>query len=142
MTDLVNYKNKRVVVTGCFSGMGEATAKLLLKLGADVHGLDYKDSTLPLSSFTRVDLRDPSSIDAAAKTIGGRVDALFNCAGLPQTFPPVEVMKVNYAGARRLTERVLPRMPAGSAVVSIASTAGLGWSRRLPVLMSLLQIDS
>ena len=60
MTDLVNYQNKRVVVSGCFSGMGEATAKLLLKLGAEVHGLDYKDSSLPLASFTRVDLRDPS----------------------------------------------------------------------------------
>ena len=67
MTDLVNYKNKRVVVSGCFSGMGEATAKLLLKLGAEVHGLDYKDSSLPLASFTRVDLRDPSSIDAAVQ---------------------------------------------------------------------------
>ncbi len=87
MTDLVNYKNKRVVVSGCFSGMGEATAKLLLNLGADVHGLDYKDSSLPLASFTRVDLREPSSIDAAVQKIGGRVDALFNCAGLPQTFP-------------------------------------------------------
>ncbi len=31
----MNYKGKRVVVTGCFSGMGEATAKLLLQLGAD-----------------------------------------------------------------------------------------------------------
>ena len=95
MTDLVNYRNKRVVVSGCFSGMGEATARLLLKLGAEVHGLDYKDSSLPLASFTRVDLRDSASIEAAVKKIGGRVDALFNCAGLPQTFPPVEVMKVD-----------------------------------------------
>ena len=33
-------------------------------------------------------------------------------------------------------------MSAGAAIVSIASTAGLGWSRRIPLLMSLLQIDS
>jgi NAD(P)-dependent dehydrogenase (short-subunit alcohol dehydrogenase family) len=142
MTDLVNYKNKRVVVTGCFSGMGEATAKLLLKLGAEVHGLDYKDSTLPLSSFTHVDLRDPSSIDDAARKIGGRVDALFNCAGLPQTFPPVEVMKVNYAGTRFFAERMLPLMPSGSAIVNVASTAGFGWSRRVPVIMELLKNDT
>ena len=85
MTEALNYKNKRVIVTGCFSGMGEATAKMLLKLGAEVHGLDYKDCKLPLASFGSVDLRDPASIDGAVAKIGGKVDALFNCAGLPQT---------------------------------------------------------
>ena len=92
MTEYMTYKDKRVVVSGCFSGMGEATAKLLLKLGAEVHGLDYKPSTLELASFTQTDLRDPKSIDAAAAKIGGKVDALFNCAGLAQTSPPIDVM--------------------------------------------------
>jgi NAD(P)-dependent dehydrogenase (short-subunit alcohol dehydrogenase family) len=142
MTDFMNYRNKRVVVSGCFSGMGEATARLLLKLGAEVHGLDYKDSTLPLASFNRIDLRDPASIDASIQKVAGKVDALFNCAGLPQTFPPVDVMKVNYAGTRRLIERTLPFMAAGGAIVNVASTAGLGWSRKMPVIMPLLKIDS
>src|SRR5579864_7870501 len=102
MTDFLGYKNKRVVVTGCFSGMGEATARLLLTLGAEVHGLDYKDCKLDLASFTHVDLRDPGSIDAAVDKIGGKIDALFNCAGLPQTFPALEVMKVNFVGTRHL----------------------------------------
>jgi NAD(P)-dependent dehydrogenase (short-subunit alcohol dehydrogenase family) len=142
MTDFMSYKGKRVVVSGCFSGMGEATARLLLQLGAEVHGLDYKECKLPLASFTQVDLREPAAIDAAAAKIGGRVDALFNCAGLPQTFPPLDVMKVNYAGTRRLTEKVLPLMPKGGAIVSISSNGGLGWSRRVPVIMGLLAIDS
>jgi len=142
MTDLLGYKNKRVVVSGCFSGIGEATARLLLQLGAQVHGLDYKPSKLELASFRQVDLRDPGSIDSAAAAIGGHVDALFNCAGLPQTSPPIEVMKVNYAGTRRLTERILPLMGQGSAIASVASIAGMGWSRRVPVLMELLQNDS
>jgi NAD(P)-dependent dehydrogenase (short-subunit alcohol dehydrogenase family) len=51
-------------------------------------------------------------------------------------------MKVNYIGARRLTEALLPAMSPGSAVVSISSTAGLGWSRRLPAVMELIKIDS
>lgn len=140
MKDILGYKGKRVVVSGCFSGMGEATARLLVELGAEVHGLDYKDSSLDLASFRTVDLRDPSSIDAVAKAIGGSVDGLFNCAGLPQTSPPLDVMKVNYAGTRRLTERLLPFMGEGSAIVSISSNGGLGWSRRIPVLMELLQI--
>lgn len=142
MGDFVSYKNKRVVVSGCFSGMGEATARRLLELGAEVHGLDFKDTALKLASFKRIDLRDPASIDAAAQSIGGKVDALFNCAGLPQTAGPIDVMKVNYCGTRRLTERVLPLMSAGGAIVNVASNAGMGWSRRVPVIMDLLKIDT
>ena len=142
MTDFLGYKNKRVVVSGCFSGIGEATARLLLQLGAEVHGLDYKPSKLELASFRQIDLREPASIDAAAAAIGGKVDALFSCAGLPQTSPPLDVMKVNYAGTRRLTERIVPLMSEGGAIASVASIAGLGWSRRVPVLMELLQIDN
>lgn len=140
--DFLGYKNKRVIVSGCFSGMGEATARLLLELGAEVHGIDYKETQLKLASFTQVDLRDPAAIDAAIAGIGGKVDALFNCAGLPQTSPPMDVMKVNYAGTRRVTEQVLPLMSKGAAIVCISSNGGLGWSRRMPVLMELLQIDN
>jgi NAD(P)-dependent dehydrogenase (short-subunit alcohol dehydrogenase family) len=89
-----------------------------------------------------VDLRDPAAIDAAAAAIGGKVDALFNCAGLPQTSPPLDVMKVNYCGTRTLTERILPLMGEGGAIASISSVGGLGWSRRVPVLMELMQLDS
>ncbi len=138
MNDILGYKGKRVVVTGCFSGMGEATAKLLLDLGAEVHGLDYKDSALPLASFNNVDLRDPASIEAGVAAIGGKVDALFNCAGLPQSFPPMDVMKVNFIGLRHLTEQVLKRMEPGGAIASIASTGGLGWSRRIPTNMEFV----
>jgi len=139
--ELFGYKKKRVIVSGCYSGMGEATARLLVQLGAEVHGLDYKASKLDLASFRHVDLRDPASIDAAVAGIGGKVDALFNCAGLPQTFPPLDVMKVNYIGTRYLTERVLPLMTKGSAICSISSNGGLGWSRRVPVHMELLRLE-
>lgn len=140
MSDL-GYKNKRVVVSGCFSGMGEATARLLLSQGAEVHGLDFKESKLNLASFNTCDLRDPSSIEAAVGKIGGKIDGLFNCAGLPQTAPPLDVMKVNFIGTRHLTDTVLPLMSQGSAIVSISSTGGLGWSRRMPVLMSLVGLQ-
>lgn len=141
MSDFASYKNKRVVVSGCFSGMGEATAKLLLSQGAEVHGLDYKETKLKLASFTQVDLRHPASIDAAVSKLSGKIDALFNCAGLPHTSPPMDVMKVNLAGTRHLTEKILPFMGAGSAIVSISSNGGMGWSRRVPLHMELLKIE-
>lgn len=138
MTDILGYRGKRVIVTGCFSGMGEATARLLLDLGAEVHGLDYKSSALPLASFNTVDLRDAASIEAGVAAIGGKVDALFNCAGLPQSFPPMDVMKVNFIGLRHLTEQVLPLMASGGAIANIASTGGMGWSRRIPTNMEFV----
>jgi NAD(P)-dependent dehydrogenase (short-subunit alcohol dehydrogenase family) len=139
MNDKLSYAGKRVIVSGCFSGMGEATAKLLLELGAEVHGFDYKDSALPLASFTKVDLRDPASIEAGVKGVGGKIDALFNCAGLPNgSFDPMDVMKVNFIGLRHLTEQVLPFMSEGGAIANIASTGGLGWSRRIPTNMEFV----
>ncbi|MEO6718203.1 MAG: coniferyl-alcohol dehydrogenase [Novosphingobium sp.] len=140
MSDFLGYKGKRVVVSGCFSGMGEATAKILLDLGAEVHGLDFKPCALPLASFNQIDLRDAASIEAGVKAIGGKIDALFNCAGLAGggAFPPMDTFKVNFVGTRHLTECFIPLMGPGSAIVSISSTGGLGWSRRIPTHMELL----
>jgi NAD(P)-dependent dehydrogenase (short-subunit alcohol dehydrogenase family) len=71
------------------------------------------------------------------------VDALFNCAGLPGggAFPPLDTFKVNFAGTRHLTDCVVPLMGKAGAIVSIASTGGLGWSRRVPVHMGLMQTN-
>ena len=146
MSEFLGYKNKRVIVSGCFSGMGEATARRLVSLGAEVHGLDYKPTALDLASFNQVDLRDPASIEAAVGKIGGKVDALFNCAGLPGAkaggAAALDVVKVNFLGTRKLTETVLPLMSKGSSIASIASTAGLGWSRRVPTVMELVTSPS
>lgn len=140
MDDVLGYRGKRVIVSGCFSGMGEATARMLVDLGAEVHGFDFRESSVPMASFTQIDLRDPSTIEAATTKVGGRIDALFNCAGLPGGggFPAIDVMKVNFLGTRHLTDTVVPMMEPGGAIVSIASTGGLGWSRRIPVHMQLL----
>jgi len=140
MNTVLNYAGKQVVVTGCASGMGRATASLLLELGAQVHGLDYRDADLPFASFRRVDLRDPASIEQAAEAAPGKIDALFNCAGLGPTFSPLDIMKVNFIGTRYLTEQLLPRITAGGAIGSIASTAAMGWSRRIALHKELIAI--
>ena len=134
MNDPLAYAGKRVVVTGVRSGIGHATARLLVATGAHVHGIDWLPSDLPLAGFSQVDLRDPATIDAAAATIAGPIDALFNCAGLPPMSPALDVCRVNFIGMRHLTSLLLPNMPVGSAVVTVGSNGGAGWRAHLAEL--------
>lgn len=133
-----SYEGKRVVIVGCYSGMGEAAARELVRLGAEVHGLDVRESPVEMASFTKVDLRDPASIDAAVESIGGPVDALFNCAGLPQTFGALDVMKVNFIGMRYFTEKMLPLIREGGSIGVISSTAGMGYMQHAAEIGALI----
>ena len=99
VNDPLQYDGARVVVTGAASGMGAACATLLTELGAEVHGVDIKDGGAGLAALppvrSRATLR-PSTPAVAA--IGGTVDSLFNCAGLPTTAPSQTIMRVNFVG--------------------------------------------
>ncbi|MFE9327572.1 coniferyl-alcohol dehydrogenase [Nocardia sp. NPDC052278] len=121
------YQGKTAVITGASSGIGGAATELLVAAGANVHALDVKDVGAAVTSSHHVDLRDPAQIDAVAAELPDRIDVLFNCAGLPQTFGPTDVMAVNFLGLRHLTETLVGRIPAGGAIANIASVGGLGW---------------
>ena len=127
MDDVLQYAGKRCLVTGAASGMGAATASILTDLGAEVHGLDIQEGDGSLDSFHVCDLGDTASIDAAVVAVGGPVDSLFNCAGLPTTAPDRAIMCVNFLGHRHLTEALVPDMAAGSSIGFISSVAGMGW---------------
>lgn len=139
---LFSYEGRRVLVTGAASGMGEATARVLGSLGAEVHVLDIRRPTVANAGFHEADLRDPASIDAAVASVAaaGPIDRLFNCAGIPQTFPHVEVMLVNFLGLRHLTDALLPHLVDGGAIASIASGAGIGWMQDMAKVMELLAV--
>lgn len=137
-----HYKGKRVVVTGCHSGIGHATAALLVAAGAEVHGFDIKPVDLAHAQFAELDLRNPRSIEASASSVGAPVDALFNCAGVSHALPAPEVMKVNFIGTRYLTELLVPSMRPGSAVVSVSSNGGAGWPGNLALLKQLTATNS
>ena len=139
MQDVLGYSGKRVIVSGAASGMGAATAELLVELGAEVHAIDIKKPDVSgLASFTETDLREPGQIDDAVAKIGAVIDSLFNCAGLPNTFPELDVMLVNFCGLRQVTESVIPLMIEGSSIASIASTAGIGWMQNMELLFGLV----
>ena len=83
MKDILGYEGKTVVVVGAATGMGDATARTLVDLGAEVHALDVADITSPVKQSIRVDLTDRTSIDESLEKLPERVDCLFHCAGLP-----------------------------------------------------------
>ena len=100
--ELWRYDGRRVVVTGCASGIGADVARQLTELGAEVIGLDIRPAAAKVSEFISLDLSDPASIDAAAASIGGHVDALFNIAGVSSGIgDPLRVVTINFLGTRR-----------------------------------------
>src|SRR6266498_522794 len=123
MKDLFRYDGKRLLLIGCYSGMGEATGKILSLLGAEVHGIDYKEPSIELASFKQCDLREQSQIDAALDGLTDPIDAVFYCAGLAQTHPPLDVVTVNFIAMRHVVERLEPRVSEGGSIVSISSVA-------------------
>lgn len=137
--ELWRYDGRRVVVTGCASGIGEHVARQLTELGAEVVGLDVRQPALPLKEFHEVDLVDPTSIDQAAASIGGQVDALFNVAGVSSGIKdPLRVVTINFLGTRQFTEALVPTMPPGSAIANVSSLAASGYRENADVTAGLL----
>ena len=141
MKDPLQYEGKRVVVTGAASGMGESCATILNGLGAEVHGVDIKAGQAPVAAFHLCDLADRGQIDRTVAEIGGPVDSLFNCAGLPTTAPGQKIVLVNFVGHRHLTEAVLPLMSEGASIGFISSVAGMGWTPNFATLLPLLETE-
>jgi NAD(P)-dependent dehydrogenase (short-subunit alcohol dehydrogenase family) len=137
--ELLDYAGRRVVVTGCASGIGAALVGQLADLGADIVGLDVRPPTFGLNDFHELDLSDPASIDAAVGSVGGQVDAVFNVAGVSSGIGnPLLVVKINFLGTRQLTEALAPRMPSGSSIVSVSSLAASNYLENMGEVAGLL----
>jgi NAD(P)-dependent dehydrogenase (short-subunit alcohol dehydrogenase family) len=122
--------------------MGASVVADLVELGAEVHVLDLKEPSIKVAGYYNTDLREPDAIDAAVDKIGGHVDCLFNCAGLPgPPFSGLDTMLVNFVAARHLTERVAPMMGAKGAVATISSAGGIGWDQMLEVIAELVATE-
>ena len=136
------YAGRRVVVTGCSSGIGLATATTLVELGAEVIGLSRRKPDLNLAAHYELDMLSPKSIDHGANEISGRVDALFNCAGATPTMSSLDIVRVNFLGTRLLTERMLERMSSGAGVVSVASSNAHTWHEHVAIIRPFLLTTS
>ncbi|KMS52061.1 hypothetical protein V474_03130 [Novosphingobium barchaimii LL02] len=136
--DWLGYHGKQVIVVGCHSGIGKATAQALAELGAHVHGMDWQPCDTDMARFTHVDLRSKESIEAAVREVEGSYSSLFNCAGIAPGRPPLDVVKVNFLGTRYLTAGIAPAIEAGGSIVNVASTGGMAWLERSAALGELM----
>ena len=136
------YDGKSVVVTGGVSGIGLATAKLLVEQGARVmvtgrteDSLRSAREALGPNAFAVVSdtaaLGDIDTLAKRVKTEFGSLDALLICAG-QNVFAPFDavteaqydqVLAVNAKGAFFTVQKLVPLMPEGSGVVFITSVA-------------------
>ncbi len=142
--DLFRYDGKRVVVVGAATGMGNAAARLLVDAGAEVVAMDFAPMDIAgVATTIKVNLADKASIDAATDECGGRVDALFSCAGVADGTPGIE--KINFLGHRHMINRMLDAgmLGRGSAIGFISSAAGAGWARddNMEILGEYLAIE-
>jgi len=141
--ELWRYDGRRVVVTGCASGIGADVARQLGDLGAEVIGLDIRPPDVKVSKFVSLDLSQPASIDEAVASIGGRVDALFNVAGVSSGIKdPLRVVIINFLGTRRFTEALVPSMPPGSAIANVSSLAASGYRENAAVTAGLVDTET
>jgi NAD(P)-dependent dehydrogenase (short-subunit alcohol dehydrogenase family) len=136
-----DYTGRRAVVTGCASGIGQQVAILLAARGAHVIGLDRQSSATPVAEFHHVDLGDSDVITEVVAAIADPVDALFNVAGISGTVDPRLVVGINFVGTRELTEALIPRMGAGSAIVNTSSLAASRYLERRELVSGLLATD-
>jgi NAD(P)-dependent dehydrogenase (short-subunit alcohol dehydrogenase family) len=111
--------SRTALVTGSSSGIGKATAQLLVARGYRVLGTsrDPANAQVPGVEMIGLDLTDPASVEALAPTLKS-VDVLVNNAGESQSAPFEELpddwmrrlFEINVFGPVRLAQLALPGM--------------------------------
>ncbi len=136
---------RTILITGCSSGIGLASARALKGRGwrvlatarktEDLQRLEREDGVEPIF----LELSEPASVEACVDTAitltGGQIDALFNNAAFAQAGAAEDIsgdllrrqMEVNLIGTHEITRRVLALMRQRNAgrIVQCSSVLGL-----------------
>lgn len=114
-----------IVMSGCATGIGAATRKVLEAAGHRIIGIDMRNAEVIADLSTAEGRRQ--AIADVQQQCAGALDGLVLCAGLgPQHAAVGNVVSVNYFGAVELMDALLPQLqqsPQAAAVVisSVAS---------------------
>ncbi|KAF2026635.1 NAD(P)-binding protein [Setomelanomma holmii] len=139
------FQDKIVLVTGGASGIGRATALKLASLGASISlcdinlfSLEAVASDCPTPTYTqRVDVGSTSDVQSfVAATVQkfGKIDHVFNCAGVNPTSIPLEdtsdeywdrLVNTNLKGVFVTTREVVKHMKSGGSIVNVSSISGI-----------------
>ena len=141
----MNLQDKVVIVTGASSGIGLATARLLVEKGAKValvsrssEKLEQLAAELPGSLAIVADMTKVNEVERMVKrAVGhfGRIDVLFNCAGRGYDAPVEKtnvdtfhyIFDLDLVGPLVAMEQVIPimRKQGGGNIINVSSGTAL-----------------
>ncbi len=132
MKDFFNYSGKTCVVTGSSNGMGLATARMLVELGADVYGVSRSETRVDgVKASVLCDLSKKDQIDAAFARLPEHIDCFFGVAGLSGSKTDyLTTFNCDFTANKYITQTYLTkRMTGGGSITYVSSTAGLNWEQ-------------
>jgi NAD(P)-dependent dehydrogenase (short-subunit alcohol dehydrogenase family) len=162
---IINLKDKNIIITGAASGIGKETAITASRLGANVIMLDLsedglKETTYLLDgnnhSYYITDLTDTESISTIIKEIiekNGIINGLVHCAGISSRKPLnvltkygfSKVMDVNFYSFVELVRQVCKKkhFAEGGSVVVMSSISSIrGYKAKSEYCVSKAAVDS
>lgn len=122
---------KTVLLIGAGGGMGSSCARMLLRQGYRVIGLDREGTVVPEgAAFVSIDVTDPASVQSACEALQGTaLDAIAYMAGIYDTDSLIEIdearmrriFEVNVFGAYRAIKAFFPLLRENGRVVLVTS---------------------
>lgn len=134
-----------ISLSGAASGIGRATAQKMASLGAklalsDINSEGLAETDKLCGGGHLMDIFDVGSSEACNNFIAtimsrlGRLDHVFNCAGVNPTAYTLtdttdaywdKLMDTNLRGTYNITRAAIPHLQAGSSIVNVSSVMGV-----------------
>ncbi|NKB54382.1 MAG: SDR family oxidoreductase [Rhizobiaceae bacterium] len=134
-------EGKTIIVTGCSSGIGAETARLIKQYGGTVIGVDRNETSENVDTFFQADLSSKESIDKLADQLPKGANGLASIAGVPPTAPADTVIRVNLVGLKYLNSKLVDGLADGASIVNLASLAGAGWQNAVDQIKDAEGLD-